>query len=173
MIMINPFQDNEPSLAEGVFVAPGARVIGRVAIGTDSSIFYNSVVRGDVNTITLGSRTNIQDNCTLHVTGKHPLRIGSDVVVGHNAIVHGCTVGDRVLIGMGAIVLDGAVIEPDSIVAAGSLVAPGKTFASGSMVMGSPARAVRDLSSEEIASIKRVAAKYVHTKNHYLREIGS
>ena len=141
--MIKSYQGHDPQLHETVYIAHGAWVIGRVAMGEDSSVFYNTVIRGDVSTITIGERTNIQDNSTLHVNKKDPLTIGSDVTVGHNGIVHGCTVKDRVMIGMGAIILDRAVIESDCFVAAGSLVAPGKTFPPGSMIMGSPAKAVR------------------------------
>jgi carbonic anhydrase/acetyltransferase-like protein (isoleucine patch superfamily) len=136
-------------------------------MGKDSSVFYNTVIRGDTDTITIGERTNIQDNSTIHINEGDPVTIGSDVTVGHNAIVHGCTIHDRVLIGMGAIILDRAVIEPDCYVAAGSLVAPGKTFPSGSMIMGSPATAVRRLSQEEIDDIIRVASHYVELKNSY------
>ena len=168
--MITPYQNNYPQLHETVYVAPGAWVIGRVEMGADSSVFFNTVIRADTDIITIGERTNIQDNSTLHVNQGDPLSIGSDVTVGHNAIVHACTVKDRVLIGMGAIILDRAVIEPDCYVAAGSLVAPGKTFPSGSMIMGSPAKAVRQLSQEEIDDIIRVAAHYVESKNSYREE---
>ena len=165
--MITSYQNNHPKLHETVYVAPGAWVIGRVVMGEDSSVFFNTVIRGDTDNITIGERTNIQDNSTLHVNEGDSLAIGSDVTVGHNAIVHGCTVKDRVLIGMGAIILDRAVIESDCYVAAGSLVAPGKTFPSGSMIMGSPAKVVRQLSQEEIDDIIRVAAHYVDSKNTY------
>ena len=165
--MITSYQNNHPKLHDTVYVAPGAWVIGRVVMGEDSSVFFNTVIRGDTDNITIGERTNIQDNSTLHVNEGDPLAIGSDVTVGHNAIVHGCTVKDRVLIGMGSIILDRAVIDSDCYVAAGSLVAPGKTFPSGSMIMGSPAKVVRQLSQEEIDDIIRVAAHYVDSKNTY------
>lgn len=165
--MITSYQNNHPKLHETVYVAPGAWVIGRVVMGEDSSVFFNTVIRGDTDNITIGERTNIQDNSTLHVNEGDPLAIGSDVTVGHNAIVHACTVKDRVLVGMGAIILDRAVIDSDCYVAAGSLVAPGKTFPSGSMIMGSPAKVVRQLSQEEIDDIIRVAAHYVDSKNTY------
>lgn len=158
----------KPQVGEGVFVAPGSVVIGEVTIGKDSSIFYNSVVRADVNTITIGNGTNIQDNCTLHVTSDDRLQIGSGVTVGHNAIVHGCTIGDNVLVGIGAIVLDGAVIEEDSIVAAGSLVAPRKRYPAGSMIMGSPGRAVRELTEQEKINIRKTAEGYIRTKNMHM-----
>ena len=165
--MITSYQNNHPKLHDTVYVAPGAWVIGRVVMGEDSSVFFNTVIRGDTDNITIGERTNIQDNSTLHVNEGDPLSIGSDVTVGHNAIVHACTLKDRVLIGMGSIILDRAVIESDCYVAAGSLVAPGKTFPSGSMIMGSPAKVVRQLSQEEIDDIIRVAAHYVDSKNTY------
>ena len=167
------YQGKIPRLGEGVFVAPGARVIGAVRIGRDSSVFYNSVVRGDVNEITIGSRTNIQDNCTLHVTGNHRLTIGDGVTVGHNVVLHGCTVGDNVLVGMGAVVLDGVVIEDDSIVAAGSLVPPGKHYPAGSLIMGSPATAVRPVREEEKEQNRAAAAGYLRTKENHLAELFS
>jgi len=165
--MIRAYKDIEPRIDPTVFIAPGAWVIGRVRLAKDSSVFYNSVVRGDTDTISIGERSNIQDNCTLHVNSGDPLFIGNDVTLGHNALVHGCTVHDRVMIGMGAIVLDRAVIESGCIVAAGSLVPPGKTYAAGSMIMGSPARVVRELSGEEIDNIVRTAAHYVELKDSY------
>ncbi|MEE4165317.1 MAG: gamma carbonic anhydrase family protein [Desulfocapsaceae bacterium] len=159
-----------PQLGERVFVAPGSFVIGDVSVGSDSSVFYNSVVRGDINSITIGSGTNIQDNCTLHVTDEASLRIGNGVTVGHNAVVHACTVGDNVLIGIGAVVLDGAVIADNCIVAAGSTVTHRKRFPAGSMIMGSPARVVRPLTEKEIAGVKATAARYVTTKNNHMLE---
>lgn len=167
------YQGKIPSLGEGVFVAPGARVIGAVRIGQDSSVFYNSVVRGDVNEITIGSRTNIQDNCTLHVTSRHRLTVGDGVTVGHNVVLHGCTVGNNVLVGMGAVVLDGVVIENDSIVAAGSLVPPGKHYPAGSLIMGSPATAVRLVRQEEKEQNRAAAAHYLITKENHLAELFS
>jgi gamma-carbonic anhydrase len=165
--MIRSYQDIDPDIDPTAFIAPGAWVIGRVILGRDSSVYYNSVVRGDTDRISIGARSNIQDNCTLHVNSGDPLFIGDDVTVGHNAVVHGCTVHDRVMIGMGAIVLDRVVIEPGCIVAAGSLVPPGKTYKAGSMIMGSPARVVRQLSDEEIDTIVRTAAHYVELKDSY------
>ena len=162
------YQNVVPQLGERVFVAPGAWVIGAVRVGTDSSVFFNAVVRGDVNTIVVGSRTNIQDNCTLHVTGDNNLTVGDGVTVGHNVVLHGCTIGDNVLIGMGAVVLDGAVVEDDSIVAAGSLVPPGKRYPAGSLIMGSPATAVRPLRDAEKERNRVAAENYLTLKDRYL-----
>ena len=156
---------------QGVFIARGAFVFGQVQIGTDSSVFYNSVVRGDVNSITIGADTNIQDNCTLHVSDTDCLVVGNGVTVGHNAVVHACHVEDNVLIGIGAIVLDGAIIAKDSIVAAGSLVPPGKTYPPGSMIMGSPAKVTRKLTTEEKENIKKTAQGYITLKNKYLIDL--
>ncbi len=154
----------EPRCDRGVFIAEGAFVIGRVEIGRDSSVFYNAVVRGDVNSITIGAETNIQDNCTLHVTVRNPLRIGNMVTIGHNAVIHGCTIGNNVLIGIGAIVLDGAVIGDNSIVAAGSLVAPGKQYSPQSMIMGTPAKRIRSVTDAEIERIRETSRGYLRTK---------
>ena len=161
------FYDEKPHCGEGVFIAEGAYVIGRVTIGRDSSVFYNSVVRGDVNSITIGEQTNIQDSCVLHVTDTFSLQIGSGVTAGHSVVLHGCTIGDNVLVGIGAIVLDGAVVGDDSIVAAGSLVAPGKEYPPGSMIMGSPAKVVRNLTEAEKDGIRTVAGKYLKTKKDH------
>lgn len=162
------FEGKEPSLGEGVFIAPGAVVSGEVRMGRDSSVFYYTVIRGDVNSIAIGSETNIQDNCTLHVSSAYSLEVGSGVTVGHNAVVHGCRVEDNVMIGIGAIVLDGAVIRRDSIVAAGSLVPPGKEYPPGSMIMGSPAKVTRVLTSKDKEFIARTAKGYIKLKNKYL-----
>ena len=160
----------QPQLGSAVYIAPGAHVIGEVTVGDDSSIFYNSVVRGDVNSIVIGARTNIQDNCTLHVSDEDSLTVGDGVTVGHNAVVHACIVENNVLIGIGAVVLDGAVIEEDCIVAAGSLVPPRKRFPAGSMIMGSPAKVVRELTEQEKSGIRKTAATYIETKNNYLKQ---
>ena len=165
------FERIEPLLGEGVFIAPGAFVFGKVQIGKNSSVFYNSVVRGDVNSIAIGAETNIQDNCTLHVSDTDSLVVGNGVTVGHNAVVHACRVDDNVLIGIGAIVLDGARIGKNSIVAAGSLVPPGKTYPPGSMIMGSPAKVTRELTAEEKENIKKTAQGYIKLKNKYLTDL--
>ena len=140
---------------------------GQVRLEQGANIWYNTVVRGDVELITVGKNTNIQDLSVIHTSHGHPTQIGSGVTVGHRAICHGCTIDDNVLIGMGAIILDGAHIESDVIIGAGSLVPPNKRIPSGSLVMGSPAKVVRTLSEEEIESIKQSAHGYVELSKHY------
>jgi carbonic anhydrase/acetyltransferase-like protein (isoleucine patch superfamily) len=159
---IRSFQGINPQLHPSVFVAEGAQVIGDVEIGEDSSVWYNTVLRGDVNRIRIGRRTNIQDLTVLHVhKDRFPCTVGDDVTVGHRAVVHGCTVGNRVLVGIGAIILDGVVIEEDSFIAAGSLLTPGTLVPPGSMVMGAPGKVKRPLTSEERAGLLASAAGYV------------
>lgn len=156
------FEGTFPTTGEAVFIAPGATVIGGVELGDHSSVWYNSVLRGDVCPITVGARTNIQDLSVIHVTsGRHPTVIGDEVTVGHRAIIHGCQIEDRCLIGMGAIVLDGAVIEEGSLIAAGALIPPGMRVPSGSLVMGSPGRVKRELSDGERDEIVASAHHYV------------
>lgn len=168
--MIYEFLNKAPQFDDTVFVAPSADIIGDVSIGTESSIWFNVTIRGDVNWIDIGERTNIQDNSSVHVTNQTgPTSIGSDVTIGHNAMVHGCTIHDRVLIGIQTTVLDGAVIHPDVILAAGSLVPPGKELESGYLYMGSPAKKSRKLTDEEIQSIKDNAANYIKYQRAYKR----
>ncbi|MFW6057739.1 MAG: gamma carbonic anhydrase family protein [Persicimonas sp.] len=156
------FEGAVPQLAKGVYLAPGARVIGRVTLGEDASIWYNAVVRGDLDSIDIGARTNVQDNSVIHIeSGKFATHIGSGVTIGHKALVHACTIEDNCLIGMGSIILDGAVIEENSLVAAGAVVTPGTRIPAGSVAMGTPARVVRQVTDEEIASFRDSAAHYV------------
>ena len=158
-----------PMIAEGVFVAPSASVIGDVVIGASSSIWFGVVIRGDVFPIRIGARTNIQDNSVVHVTGgKTMTTIGDDVTVGHSVIVHGCKVGNRCLLGMGSIVLDGAVIEDESFIAAGSLVPPGMHVPSRSMVMGRPGKVMRTLRPDELESIDSAARAYVRNARDFI-----
>lgn len=167
--MISGFYDKKPQIHRTVFVANGAVVVGDVTIAEHSSVWFNTVARGDVNYIKIGKKTNIQDNSVLHVTtDTHPLVIGDEVTVGHRVILHGCTVRDRVLVGMGAIVLDGAVLEEYSFVAAGSLVPPGFNVPSGKLVMGAPAKVKRDLTEQELKSIRDSAANYVRNADRYM-----
>jgi len=161
-IKLFPYGDLFPKLDPSVFVAPGAKIIGDVEIGEKSSVWFNCVVRGDVNFIKIGSMTNIQDLSMLHVTnGKYPLVIGNKVTVGHSVTLHGCTLQDLSLIGMGAVILDGALVEYNSMVAAGSVVKPGFIVPSGKLVAGVPAKVVRDLTEEEIKEFEISALRYV------------
>lgn len=156
-----PFEGHEPRLGDDVFIAPGSRIIGRVAIGAKASVWYNCVLRGDVESITVGSGTNIQDGTIVHVTtGLHATKIGSDCLVGHQAIVHGCTLEDRSFVGLGAIVMDGCVIEPDAMLAAGALLAPGKRMGRAQLWAGRPAKYIRDLRPEEITRNRNAVLGY-------------
>lgn len=150
-----------------VVILPGARVNGDVTIGRGSSVWFNAVIRGDEAPITIGENTSIQDNVTLHTSHGHPLRVGSGVTVGHNAVLHSCTVGDNTLIGMGAIVLDDAVVGRDCVVGAGALVTKGTVIPDGSMALGSPARVKRALTPEEIEGNRRNALSYIKEKELY------
>lgn len=171
---LRKYKEHTPSLAEGAYVDGHAAVIGRVSLGPDSSVWPMTVIRGDVNRIEIGSRTNIQDCSMLHVSRPKPTNpdgfptiIGDDVTVGHKVMLHGCRVGSRVLIGMNAVVLDGAVIEDEVILAAGSLVPPGKVLSSGYLYLGSPAKQIRPLSREEMDSFKKTAEVYMALKADY------
>ncbi|HBQ60420.1 MAG TPA: gamma carbonic anhydrase family protein [Balneolaceae bacterium] len=166
--MIYEFLKQTPQFDETNFVAPSADIIGDVTLGTESSVWFNVTIRGDVNYIQIGERSNVQDNVCIHVMNQTgPTVIGNEVTIGHGAVVHGCTIKDRVLIGINATILDEVVIEPDVIVAAGTLVPPGKTLESGYMYMGSPAKKARKLTDEELASIPKYAANYVKYSRAY------
>jgi carbonic anhydrase/acetyltransferase-like protein (isoleucine patch superfamily) len=160
-MIVRPFKGRMPSLASDVFLAPDAVVIGDVTIGAGSRVWYGAVIRGDVHWIRIGERTNIQDVSVLHVTaGTHPLSIGSDVTVGHRAILHGCTVEDECLIGMGSVVLDGATVGAGSLVAAGALVPVGMQVPRGSLVAGVPAQVKRAIRPEDLERQRRSARHY-------------
>lgn len=160
--LVKPHHGVVPAIDPSAFVAEGAIVIGDVAIGPGSSVWYRSVLRGDVMHIRIGRNTNIQDACVLHVHQKTlPCLVGDEVTVGHGAILHACTVKDRCLIGIGALVLDEAVIGEESVVAAGSLVTPGTVFPPRAFVMGRPAKVVREIAEKDLAWIKESAANYV------------
>lgn len=166
--MLRSHRAVSPRVAPTAFVDHSAQVIGDVEIGEDSSVWMNVVIRGDVNRIRVGARTNIQDGTVVHVQREtHPTLIGDEVTVGHAAILHGCVVEDRCLIGMGAIVLNGAVIGSGSIVAAGTLVVEGMEIPPGSLVMGNPARVRRSTTHEEVESITRYASNYVGYKDEF------
>lgn len=174
---IRSFQTHHPIFGKAVYVDVDATVIGQVTLGDGVSVWPQAVIRGDVNAIEIGPRSNIQDLAMLHCThdgpftpGGHALRIGADVTVGHQACLHGCTLGDRILIGMGAIVLDGATIEDEVIIAAGALVPPGKHLASGYLYVGSPVRQARPLSDAEKAQLTYSAEHYQRLANNYLAQ---
>lgn len=166
--------ESRPLVAEGVFIAPGAVVVGAVELGAESSIWFGSVLRGDINRIVVGARSNVQDGSVLHVSDDHACVLGERVTVGHRAVVHACTVEDEVLVGMGAVILDGARIGARSIIAAGALVTKSMQVPPGSLVMGAPAKVVRALTAEEQAANARLALKYVEVSRRYLaQELGA
>jgi len=172
---IRPFKDQHPDIHASVMVDEQCTVIGNVNIGADSSVWPHASIRGDVQSIRIGERTSIQDGCSLHVTHRGAytgngaaLHIGDDVTVGHNATLHGCTIGNKVLIGMGSIVLDKAIVEDLVMLGAGSLVPPGKTLESGFLYAGSPAKQRRPLTDNELSLLGYMASNYVNLKNTYL-----
>jgi carbonic anhydrase/acetyltransferase-like protein (isoleucine patch superfamily) len=173
---LRPYLDHAPIVGERVYIDPAATVIGDVVLGDDVSIWPGTVVRGDVNFIRIGARTNIQDGSVVHVSHDGPHAklggfatvIGSDVTIGHKAIVHACRIEDAVLIGMGAIVLDGAIVRRHGFVGAGALVAPGKEVGERELWLGNPARRVRMLSDAEVEALFYSAQHYVRLKDHYL-----
>lgn len=171
--MILPYLEHHPRIHPSVYVAPSADVIGDVEIGEQSSVWFQVVIRGDVHSIRIGARTNIQDHSMLHVTRrKASLTIGNDVTIGHRVTLHGCTLGDRILVGMGAIIMDGAEIGDDCLIGAGSLVTQGFKAPPGSLVLGSPARVVRAVKDEERAFFKQSALNYVGDAQNYLKMRG-
>jgi carbonic anhydrase/acetyltransferase-like protein (isoleucine patch superfamily) len=167
--MILPFKDKNPQIDSSVYIVDSAVVVGDVVIGEESSVWFNAVVRGDVNHIRIGRRTNIQDGCVLHVSRKdYPLVIGDGVTVGHNVTLHACTIASNCLIGMGAVVMDGSDIGQNCIIGAGALVTPHTVISPGNMAVGSPAKVKRKLSEEEIQSIRDSAEHYVSDIQSYL-----
>ena len=171
---IRAYQDKIPKVGDGTFVDDSALVLGDVTLGSDCSIWPMSVARGDVNKITIGNRSNIQDGSVLHVTHPHKtmpegyaLNVGDNVTVGHKVILHGCTVSDNCLIGMGAIIMDGALIHPYALLGAGSLVSPGKELEGGYLWLGSPVKKIRLLTDEELKWIDYSATHYVDLKNKH------
>ena len=169
MLMIRTFQGITPAIARSAFIEETAVVIGDVTIGEESSIWFNAVIRGDVNYIRIGDRTNIQDLSVVHVSHDiYPTVIGHDVTVGHHVVLHGCTIKDRVLVGMGAILMDGVVIGEDCVVGAGALVTERTIMSPKSLILGAPARAKRSLTDEELSWIKESAHNYVKYSRQYL-----
>jgi carbonic anhydrase/acetyltransferase-like protein (isoleucine patch superfamily) len=168
--MLYEFLGSQPRVTNSSFIAPSADIIGDVVLGEETSVWFNCTIRGDVNYIRIGARSNVQDNTCIHVTNQtHPTIIGDKVTIGHSAMIHGCTIKDRVLIGIKSVILDGAVIEEDCIIAAGSLVPPGKTMPSGWLCMGSPAKPVRKLTDQEIESILQYSDNYVKYSRAYMQ----
>ena len=173
--MIRSFNNSKPKIHKTAYIDQQSTVIGDVTIGKDSAIWPQVVVRGDINSITIGERTNVQDGSILHVThvsefcpSGYPLFIGNDVTIGHSAVIHACTIKDTVLIGMGSIILDGAVINSNCMLAAGALVGPGKELESGFLYVGSPAKKLRELSDRELDFLLYSAKGYVDLKNQYM-----
>ena len=171
------FGGKAPRIDPAAFVAPGAQLIGDIEIGPDASIWYNCVLRGDVNRIRIGARTNIQDGSVLHVDSPrpatpegHPTLIGEDVLIGHLAMVHGCILEDRAFVGLGSIVMDGCRIESEAMLAAGAMLTPGKTIPSGQLWAGRPAKYVRDLTPADIAGMRAGVAHYVELARRHRDE---
>lgn len=165
---IYTYKSFSPTIEKNVFIADSADVIGRVILKENSNLWFQVVARGDVNSITVGKNTNVQDHSMLHVTEINALVIGDNVSIGHSVTLHGCTIGDRCLIGMGAVILDGAVIGENSVVAGGSVVPPGKTYPPNSMIMGNPAVVRRPLTPEEVTRYGNHYKSYVGYKDEYL-----
>ena len=165
---IEGFMGQYPEIDETAYLASSAVISGDVRIGADSSIWHNVTLRGDANYITIGTGTNIQDNSCVHIdSSRFPTIIGDYVTIGHTAIIHACTLGDRSFVGMGAIVMDGAVVEPEAMVAAGAMVTPGKRVPTGELWAGRPAKKMRDLTAEERASLQKSADRYIEFGRAY------
>ena len=163
-----PYRGILPAIHENAFIAPGTHVIGDVQIGESASLWFNCVARGDVNSIRIGSRTNVQDGSVIHVTGgRFGTFIGNDVLIGHQCLIHGCRLEDESFVGMGAVVMDGCVIERGAMLGAGSLLTPGKIVKSGQLWFGRPARFLRDLEPEEIEANRQAVVHYVKLAHEY------
>ena len=168
MASLIEFKGKKPVLGDRVFVAEGAKIIGDVEIGDDSSVFYNAVIRADLAEIRIGKRTNIQDNVTVHLSTGVGVHVGDNVTVGHNAILHACDIDDNVLIGMSAIIMDGVHIKSDSVVAAGAVVTQNREFPERSLIIGSPAHVLRELTEEEIRKFRENVDQYVEIKEELM-----
>jgi carbonic anhydrase/acetyltransferase-like protein (isoleucine patch superfamily) len=163
--------EHEPQIAESAYIAPTATVIGQVTIGPEASVWWGAVIRGDVDRITIGSGTNVQDGTIIHCDQGIPTTIGREVTIGHGCVIHGCTIGDHCLIGMGSTILNGARLGENCLVGAGSLITEGKEFPPGSVIMGRPARLVREVGEPELAMIRRGADNYRRNAQRYRREL--
>ena len=179
-ISLRAFRGHTPKLGERVLIDPSAVVLGEVELGDDVSVWPCAVVRGDMHRIRIGTRTSVQDGSVLHIThasdfnpGGWPLTIGCEVTIGHNVTLHGCTIGDRVLVGMGAVIMDGAVVESEVIIAAGALVTPGKKLESGYLYAGSPAKQMRPLKESEYSFFSYSAGNYVRLKDEHIGELNA
>ncbi len=171
--LILPFKGTLPTIDAECFIAPNATIIGDVVIGKGSNVWFGVVIRGDVHEIRIGERTNIQDGTIVHVTsGKFGTYIGSDITIGHGAVLHACTLEDGCFIGMGATILDGAVVESGAMVAAGAVVTPGKRVKASELWAGNPAKLLRELKPEDVAFFPKSAENYVNLANQYRSEIG-
>lgn len=171
MPVIRPFGGKSPVVHASAWIAPGAVVVGDVEVGEGSSVWFGCVVRGDVNHVRIGRRTNVQDVTTIHVTSKtHPTIVGDEVTIGHRVVLHGCTIKDRCLVGIGSVLMDGAVVGPEAVVGAGALVPPGMVVPPRTLVMGSPAKVKRDLSAEEVEALRKSADNYVEYAARYAAE---
>ncbi|MBO5494447.1 MAG: gamma carbonic anhydrase family protein [Eubacterium sp.] len=168
--MILEYNGKLPTVPESVFVAEGAAIIGDTVLGEGCSVWFSAVIRGDENSIRIGSGTNIQDNATIHCDAANPVTVGNDVTIGHNAVLHGCTVKDGALIGMNAVVLDGAVIGKNCLVGAGALVTEGKVFEDNTLIIGSPARAFRMLNYDDLKGLKQNCDNYKYMSGIYLEQ---
>jgi carbonic anhydrase/acetyltransferase-like protein (isoleucine patch superfamily) len=168
--MMISIKGKTPKVGKSVFIAPSATVVGAVEIGDKVGVWYGAVIRADSNSIAIGDRSNVQDNSVLHTEHSHPLVVGSDVTIGHRAIVHGCKIGNRVLVGMGSIIMNGAEISDDCIVGAGALITEGVKIPPRSLVLGSPGKVKRELTEEEVSLIGRASGHYEELAKMYIEE---
>ncbi|HWI55289.1 MAG TPA: gamma carbonic anhydrase family protein [Desulfobacteria bacterium] len=169
--MLYSFGEFKPTVAADVMVADGAKIIGNVSIGEQSTVWFNVVIRGDLAPISIGCRTNIQDSVTIHVNKDQPVVLGDEVSIGHGVILHGCYVGKGSLIGMGAIILNGSLIGEETLVAAGTLVPENKTYPPRVLLMGSPAKVIRELSDAELQSLRRTVQNYIQKGREYRSDL--
>jgi gamma-carbonic anhydrase len=163
--------NKKPTVSSNVYIAPGAKIIGDVTIDEYASVWFNAVLRGDTQGIRIGRGSNVQDGTVIHVDSKYPTVIGSDVTIGHSAIIHGCTIADRVIVGMGSIIMDGAVIGENTIIGSGTVIPAGKTYPPGVLILGSPGKVIRELTSEEIEKIVISAQIYKNRGIQYRSDL--